>query len=320
MLQEILDLGFSRVELGYDVTIDLVPGIRSMVEDGSVVVDSVHNFCPVPVGAPQGHPELFHLASLDGRERDAAIRHTLNSVELAAELAARVVVVHAGNVAMRRLTGKLLERAGKGERHSARYERIKMKLLARRARRAQRHIDALSSALDTLLPRVEALGVRVAIENLPSWESLPAETEMLALLERFPTPALAYWHDIGHAQVRENLGFISAEHWLTRLAPRLAGFHIHDVVFPAHDHLMPPLGGIDFAPFKKFLKSGTVAVLEPAPATPEEEMREGVRSLRAAWGFDGRSEQKGTKNEGVDYGSDWTGRLVSGGPASREGL
>ena len=283
MIQEILDLGFRRVELGYDLTLDLVPGVRDMVNRREVIVDSVHNFCPVPLGAPQGHPELFQLASLDARERDSAIRHTMASAEFAAELGARTVVVHAGNVVIRRLTGKLLDRAGKGEQHTPRYDRLKMKLMTRRERRARRHMDALSSALDALLPKVEPLGIRIALENLPSWESIPTETEMMTLLERFPSPALAYWHDIGHARVRENLGLISASHWLKRLAPRLAGFHIHDVNFPAHDHLMPPLGDIDFTAFKDFLTSDIVAVLEPAPATPESDIQEGVHILLTAW-------------------------------------
>jgi sugar phosphate isomerase/epimerase len=284
MLDAICALGFRHVELGYDLTIDLVPGVRARVADGTIVVDSVHNFCPVPVGAPRGHPELFQLASRDAREREAAVRHTLRTIELAGELGARAVVVHAGNVVMRRLTGTLLDMLGSGRRYTPRYERTRMKLLTRRARAVPKHLDALSLALEALLPRAEDAGVRLALENLPSWESLPTESELVMLFERFPSPALAAWHDIGHARVRENLGLIGARNWLERLAPHVAGFHVHDVRAPAHDHLMPPRGEIDFAPFRPFVRSGIVAVLEPAPATPQEEIRAAVCMLESLWG------------------------------------
>jgi hypothetical protein len=45
------------------------------------------------------------------------------------------------------------------------------------------------------------------------------------------SPNLVYWHDCGHAQIKENLGFIHHALHLESLAPRLAGFHVHDVIF-----------------------------------------------------------------------------------------
>ena len=50
MIEEILSMGFDRVELGYDLRMDLVPGARNMIKEGLIKVDSVHNFCPVPIG------------------------------------------------------------------------------------------------------------------------------------------------------------------------------------------------------------------------------------------------------------------------------
>ena len=59
MLREIIDAGFRHVELGYDTTLDLVPGIHHMVDTGEITVNSLHNFCPVPIGAPMGHPRTL---------------------------------------------------------------------------------------------------------------------------------------------------------------------------------------------------------------------------------------------------------------------
>ena len=88
LIEEILGLGFDHVELGYDLRIDLVPGVQKMVRDGTVKVNSVHNFCPVPVGAPRGHPELFTLASGDPKIREGAVHHTAKTIRYAATVGA----------------------------------------------------------------------------------------------------------------------------------------------------------------------------------------------------------------------------------------
>jgi sugar phosphate isomerase/epimerase len=237
----------------------------------------------VPIGAPQGHPELFELASNDPRIRAAAVRHTVQTIEFAASVGAVTVVAHAGNVDMWNRTRKLVRLAENGMQFSRRYERIKLRLLARREKKAPRHLDALRRSLDELLPALDAAKVRVAFENLPSWEAIPTESEMEALLAQYDSPRFGYWHDIGHAQVRQNLGFTSQLHWLQKLRPRLFGLHIHDVAPPAWDHRMPPAGAVDFAALRPLVQDVPALVLEPVPGAPDEEVKEGCRHVEAAW-------------------------------------
>ena len=59
MLEEVLALGLDRAELGYDLRAELIPGVKAMVAAKAIRIDSVHNFCPVPIGAPRPHPELY---------------------------------------------------------------------------------------------------------------------------------------------------------------------------------------------------------------------------------------------------------------------
>ena len=68
------------------------------------------------------------------------------------------------------------------------------------------------------------------------WEALPTEVEMFELLREFGSRRLRYWHDMGHGQIRENMGFINQVRWLEKLQPHLAGMHVHDVARPACDH------------------------------------------------------------------------------------
>jgi sugar phosphate isomerase/epimerase len=283
MIEEILDLGFRHVELGYDLRMDLVPGVQEMVARGAMTVDSVHNYCPVPVGAPKGHPELFTFASADRRVRESAVHHTTRTIRFAAEMGARVVVAHAGSVDMRRLSWDLHVLWEKNQQYTPRYEKTKLKLLLAREKRAKTHLDNVAGCIEQLLPVLDETGVTLALENLPTWEAVPTELEMEELYRRFGPKHLRYWHDIGHAQVRENLGFINQERWLERLSASVAGMHIHDVAPPATDHLMPPAGQCDLARLKRFASMDILRVIEPAPNAPKESIIEGWKHIRQAW-------------------------------------
>ncbi len=283
LVDEIRALGFDTIELGYDLRPDLAPGVLERIREGAIAVSSVHNFCPVPLGVAHGHPELFSLGSLDRAERRLAVRHTEKTIRFAAETGARAVVAHAGNVRMRRYTSRLIRLAEEGKRDTPRYDRIKLKLLLKRDRKAGRHLEALDASIAELVPVLEACGVRLGFENLPSWEAIPTEVELQALLARLGTPWIGYWHDIGHGQIRQNLGLINQQHWLHRLTPHLVGMHIHDVRAPAMDHLPPGLGDIAFAAFAEAAAACPILVLEPAPGTPPEQLHNALDYLHRCW-------------------------------------
>ncbi len=283
MVEEILQLGINRLELGYDLTMDLVPGVRRMVDTKAVTVESVHAICPVPLGAPCGHPELFVLTSSRPNVRRAALTHIEGTVRFAADIGARTVVLHAGNVEMRHRTRQLLELQTKGQEFSRRFERIKTKLLLTRDKRAQKHLDHLYEGIEQLLPILQQTNTRLALETLPTWESVPTELEAQELLKHFDSPNVRYWYDIGHGQMRENLGFAGQTRWLERLAPYLAGWHVHDMARPASDHIMPPAGEVDFAALTRFIMPGASLILEPRPGLPSEDIVAAVKFLQPLW-------------------------------------
>src|SRR6478672_7405879 len=92
MLQEILDLGFDRVELGHGIRLTLMEGIQRMFDQGKVRFSSLHNFCPLPVEITRASPDCYILSSPDQRERDRALRLTFQTLDFAARLAAPIVV------------------------------------------------------------------------------------------------------------------------------------------------------------------------------------------------------------------------------------
>lgn len=281
MIQEIVDAGFSSVELGYNLTLELVEGVRNAVADGSITVTSVHNFCPVPIGAPAGHPELFDLSSTDPGMRSSAVRNTAKTIEFAGEMKAAAVVVHCGYVDISNMTALLIDLARSGKMYSDKFEKIKTKLIMKRGKYASKHLDALKRSIEDLLPCAETGKVRICPENLPMWEAIPSEMEMMELIGEFKSPWLGYWHDIGHGQLRQDLGFSSQKIWVDKLKP--AGLHIHDMDENFRDHQMPPRGKVDFKAFKNAATSGSLLVLEPAPNTPAQHLIDAAIYLDKCW-------------------------------------
>ena len=284
LVDEILKLGFAGVELGYQLSELQADGVRRRVAAGAVKVCSVHAYAPYPLGAPVGHPELYLLASRDEDERVMATVLLQRTLAFAAEVGARAVVVHAGRIPISPSSDELIEAAEEDGLESRRYVKFLARNQRRRARKARRHLDALCRSLDLLLPRCARLNLTLCLENLPSWEAIPTEDEMLELLQRYPVPQLAYWHDLGHGQVRENLGWIRHRECAARLLPHTFGLHIHDVLPPAHDHLPPPLGKLPFADFAFYGPATVLRVFEPEPNARAVDLVAGLKHLQQTWG------------------------------------
>jgi sugar phosphate isomerase/epimerase len=291
LVDEILALGFDALELGYHTTEELAAGVRRRVDAGAVKVDSVHAYCPVPIGAPHGYPELYLLASLDEDERAMASIMIGRTLEFAASMGARAVVLHAGRVFLHSLFGdlgsrRLVEEAAATEEAAdgPRYRRLLDKALRRRAVRVRKYFDGFCLSLDALLPKFEKAGVALCLENLPSIEAFPDARELVMLKQRFDTPSLAYWHDMGHGQVREYLGWGGHVEEARALLAFTRGTHIHDAQPLTDDHLPPGQGQIDFAAFAFYASDQVLKVFEPAPQVTRAELEASLRVVRQAWG------------------------------------
>jgi sugar phosphate isomerase/epimerase len=282
MLEEILSLGLDHVELGFDLTPNLVPGVRQMVTAGRVKVDSLHAYCPLPP-VPYPSPEPFTLASSDPAIRANALHYLENTIRFAAELGARVVVAHAGNVEMKMRSPQLVEWVAAGRQFDAEYDKARMQLIVAREKAAPAQLSHLYAGIERLLPLLEETGCTLAFEILPTWEAIPTEVETEQLLAHFNSPRLKCWLDMGHGQIRENLGLINHARWAKRLRPWLAGMHIHDVCPPATDHLMPPAGTTKFELFKEVAQDDILRVLEPSPMVAANDIVAGLKIIRAAW-------------------------------------
>ena len=284
MLREARDLGFEFAELSHGTRISLLPGILDAVGAGDIKISTLHNFCPLPMGVNYSAPNLYQFSAEDPRERENAHRHTLKTFEFAARVKAQLVVLHLGSIDMKAYTDKLIDMVGRGEKETSKYEKLCAELVQRREVKKEKFVERANEMLRRLLPEAEKHGLKLGIENREALEEIPLESDFRFFFKEFSSPAIVYWHDTGHAQIKENLGFIHHAMHLESLRDRLFGFHIHDVQFPGRDHCAPGSGTIDFAALQPVAKPEHLKVFEFSPALTVEELRSGVALVKKIWG------------------------------------
>lgn len=260
------ELGFDSLELGFRTQPRHLPGIRSRLD--VMPVDSVHAYCPVPVGAPGGHPELHRLCSPDENERVLARMLLEKTFACAADLGAKTVVFHAGYARMDTLFGNLFTTARK-----------------LRIRRGREVLDVFRTEFDRLRPGLESKGLVLALENLPSLEGVPDVSEAIALMREFEGAPLRLWFDTGHAFVQETNGWSGeSSHAAAELAPWIRGMHLNDVKGPFDDHFEPGRGNVPFARFAFLAQKAVHRVFEPDPSVTHRDLEDSLSYIRSLWG------------------------------------
>lgn len=284
MLREIRALGFEYAELSHGIRISLLPGIFEAVDAGDIKISSLHNFCPLPMGVNHAAPNIFKFSSSDRREQENAWRHSVKTIETAARVKAPAVVLHMGCIDMKEYTDRLLEMLQKGLKETPKYTALCEEVEEKREAKKEEFVQQASEMLDRLSVLAAQHGLKLGIENRQALEEIPLDSDMQLLLLEFNRPAVGYWHDCGHAQIKENLGFINHRMHLESMAPRLIGFHVHDVVYPGRDHAAPGSGTIDFASLKPMVKPEHIKVFELSPRLTVEEAAAGAAFVKNIWG------------------------------------
>jgi len=285
MLREIRDLGFDHAELSHGTRLGLVPGILEAVNAGEIKISSLHNFCPLPLGVEKASPNLYEFSDERDRQRELAIKHTLKTFEFAERVKAPVVVLHLGSIDMKDYTGKLTEMLERGEKKdSPKYEKLYAETAKAIAAKKDKFFGLMKDTLRKILPEAEKRGIKLGCENRQAMEEIPIDGDFPAFFREFQSPSIGYWHDFGHAQIKENFGFLNHKAHLDALHHHLIGFHIHDVKFPAGDHMPPGTGTVNFGVLKPFVKPHHVKVFELSPSLRTEAAKCGVAHVKLTWG------------------------------------
>jgi len=284
MLREIKDLGFDRIELGHGIRMSLLPGIQKMVDAGEVQFSSLHNFCPLPVGFTQAAPDCYKFSSPHSKERERALKQTFQTIDYAAKIGAPFVVLHCGSVEMNPITDELITLAKRGEIFSRRYVQMKIKAVQARETEAPPYLERVKESLRQIAKYAARVNVRLGVEGRRGYEEIPSERELPSLLDELNSPQIGYWHDFGHLQIKENLGFVNHEEWLRLIGSRTIGCHVQDCIWPAQDHQPPFAGTIDLAKLIPLLSPNCLLVWEISPRKTSEEIRKSLALWKERFG------------------------------------
>lgn len=126
----------------------------------------------------------------------------------------------------------------------------------------QNHIDAVTDSLAQLLPTAEELGITICIENI--WTQTTTPERLLDWKKMFPTEALGFCYDAGHANIMangrnfaESSAHISwryttpntppwEEHAIDKMLPHIVTCHLHDNTGEKDQHQLPGNGCVDW--------------------------------------------------------------------------
>lgn len=284
MLREVRDLGFEYAELSHGTRLSLVPGILEAVEAGEIRISSLHNFCPLPMGVMHAAPNLYRFSADRERERQMAEKYTLKTLEFAERVKAKAVVLHLGSIEMKDYTDKLLAMTARGDKDTPKYRKLCEEVDRKRESLKEVYFERVKDLVRRILPEAESRGIQLGAENREALEELPVEPDFQFLFREIDSAGFRYWHDTGHAQIKENIGFIQHAMHVESLRDHVLGFHLHDVQFPGRDHCAPGEGTVDFAALKPFVKPEHIKVFELSPSLTVDQVRAGVTHLKAIWG------------------------------------
>ncbi len=286
MIFEILEAGFSEVELSFNLTRPMLNGVEEVLRQGLVKIVSLHNYCPTPdaLEREEALPDCYSMSSLDEDERAYALKFAKRTIDTAASFGAKAVVLHCGRVEIPDKTRQLVDLCNNGLKDSKAFNKMSAQARANRKEFAGKFLSQTLRSLDELNRHARQKGVLLGIETRVYYREIPSFEEIGVILDKFKDSNIFYWHDTGHAEILEMVGFACHADFLKRYGLDMIGLHLHDC-FNGQDHLAPSQGTLDFNQFTPYLKKETLKVIEAHHPADKEAVVRGREFLRGI--FDG---------------------------------
>lgn len=285
LVSEIKDLGFGEIELSFNLPSETVEDIACLVQEQKIKVVSLHNFCPIPDGVKRESalPDYYSLASLDEEERRLALKQTKLTIETAQRLGAKAVVLHTGRVEIPDQTKDLIDLFNRGQKDSPEFRDLKSGVIKVRSEKRKPFLENALKSLEEL--NLEALkkNVLLGVETRFYYREIPNLEEISRILERFNGSQIRYWHDTGHAQLMENLGFCRHQDFLDLSRGLLLGVHLHNMI-GCSDHQAPSNGEIDFRKLLPYLTKDTLKVIEAHHPVSANDVKDSKKFLEVVFG------------------------------------
>jgi sugar phosphate isomerase/epimerase len=280
VVEEILALGVDAIELGHGLKAPMVQEILDTRRTRKFRVSSLHNFCPLPPEVQTDAPDCYEFTSHRPEDRERAVRLTRQTIDMAARFDAEAVVIHCGRIRTLDISRPLRTMIEDGKFLSKSYCLAKVDAVIRREQVGEIYIQRVLECLVELSDYAAKKGILLGLENREHYEAVPTEREFGNFLQRLDSAHAGYWHDFGHAQIKENMALLDHVEWLTRIATRTVGCHVHDVQWPLKDHCPPLTGGVPFDRLVPLLPAGCRMVFELHPRTSQAEVTAALRAWR----------------------------------------
>jgi sugar phosphate isomerase/epimerase len=270
------ELGFTHIEPNSTIS----PRMLDELLETTVPISSIHSPCPAILSSRGTPVSTLSLSSLDEGERVEAIRSTKKTIDLAVNVSARAIVLHMGEVPIDlSLQDRLYKLYDGGYAQSKEYSQAKGELVYRRACQAGRYLEAARKSLHELAEYSQQKGIILGLETRFHFNEIPSIDEMVEILDEVPESSVGYWHDVGHAEVQQQLGFSLHEEWLSRFKDRIVGTHLHDIR-GISDHHAPGKGNMNWEMVARYLPPGIIKVCEIGEWNDEGQIQRVVKFLQ----------------------------------------
>jgi putative hydrolase of the HAD superfamily len=268
-------MGIARFELNHQIK----PEMLDEIDFNSYHINSLHEPCPAVTPMAEMDRNDWMISSLDDEKRLTAVNSIKRTIDLAAKLGCRYIVIHPGGTGIdRSLESQIRILFNSGKKDTSEFTQLQNELISKRALVQDAHLAATIKSLQVIGPYAFKASIAIALENRYHYYDIPLLDEMQTLLDLFDDIGWGFNYDVGHAQALDRLGFFKHEDWLTRYTDRMIAAHLHDVV-GITDHQIPGSGDIDFKWVASYLPAAAYRTLEVSPKHSAEDITKGMEHL-----------------------------------------
>ncbi len=270
--QQSAALGFTRFELNHAIDSKMLNGMNGYR------IASVHEPCPADVSVGELKKRDWLISSTNEDKRRHGVEAIKRSIDLAYKFGAPAVIVHPGKIDIDATPDdQLRDLYRQGRVNSPAYARIKEQFISARAAQARMNMSSVRQSIIELAEYAGERGIKLGLENRYHYFEIPLPDEVEELLS-LGFSNVGFWYDVGHAETLDQMGFLPHEEWLKRLAPRIIGTHLHDVI-GIDDHQYPGSGHVDWAMVARYLPADALRTCEFQNFNSPEQVIAGVHWL-----------------------------------------
>jgi len=262
LLDEHERLGFRRLEAYALHTPANLAELGALARERDFEITSLHAPCPIAVDERGMRARWGDwLSSTNQTDRRFAVDTVKKTIDAAAELGARGIVIHLGTTASWSRQRSIVDTIQREGRNSpAHLQQVEQALKDRESNKGP-NLEAGIASIRELGEHAVGTSVKLGVEARDMYQEIPSLDEMGTVLDACAGLPVGYWHDAGHGAKLEYCGFWEHEEYLRRYGDRLVGMHVHDTQ-QARDHRAPGQGTTDFAMLAKYVRPDTILTIE----------------------------------------------------------